>query len=523
MTVTLALLETSLIGAVVWAAGFVWRDPFPAGWFVDAADLGRALALSLCCLVAFYYQELYDLRVARTYREFLSRLPRSAGLVLILAAGTWALIPGTRLPQGAMVPVLLVILALLLSLRAVVYRVLALRPFVRRALILGDGRVAARVAEEIEARPHARYALLGLVADATGPTGVTRRRLLGTLDDLERIIGRTGPDRIIVALDERRGRLPVSLLLEARARGILVEDGIEVLERLTGKIAIEALHPSALVFCRDFHPTRFHEMAGRAVSLLTAVVGLLTLAPLLAMIALLIKLDSHGPVLFIQERAGLRGRRFRLLKFRTMLPAAGPRSEWVRDNGDRITRVGGWLRRFRLDELPQFVNILRGDMNLVGPRPHPMSNVPLFDDGVPYYSLRSTLRPGVTGWAQVRFGYANNLEEETEKMRYDLYYIKHRSLGLDLRILLDTVKIVLLGRCAGEGVSSPDGPPERGRATTIRWEIDPRHAPGRALALHRRRRPLPVADDFALTRGRSLREVVGPRPPLARTRRGRET
>jgi len=129
-----------------------------------------------------------------------------------------------------------------------------------------------------------------------------------------------------------------------------------------------------------------------------------------------------------------------------MHPVEASPSEWARDNDDRITRVGRWLRRFRLDELPQFVNILRGDMNLVGPRPHPVTNYELFLATVPYYALRATVRPGVTGWAQVRYGYANNLEEETEKMRYDLYYIKHRSFGLDLRILLDTAKIVLLGR-----------------------------------------------------------------------------
>jgi lipopolysaccharide/colanic/teichoic acid biosynthesis glycosyltransferase len=150
-------------------------------------------------------------------------------------------------------------------------------------------------------------------------------------------------------------------------------------------------------------------------------------------------------VFFVQERVGLRGKRFRLIKFRTMYPANGKTSEWVRDNHDRITRVGKWLRRFRLDELPQFVNILRGDMGLVGPRPHPVSNFELFLAKIPYYSLRTAVRPGLTGWAQVRYGYANNLEEETEKMQYDLYYIKHMSLWLDLRVVLETAKIVLMG------------------------------------------------------------------------------
>jgi lipopolysaccharide/colanic/teichoic acid biosynthesis glycosyltransferase len=163
-------------------------------------------------------------------------------------------------------------------------------------------------------------------------------------------------------------------------------------------------------------------------------------------IAVAIKLDSPGPVLFRQPRAGRGGRRFELLKFRTMRPASGVTSEWARDNEGRITRIGKWLRRFRLDELPQFVNVLRGDMNLVGPRPHPVSNFEMFAAHIPYYLLRSTVRPGVTGWAQVRYGYANDLDEETEKMRYDLFYIKHMSFGLDLRILAETAKLVMWGR-----------------------------------------------------------------------------
>ena len=180
------------------------------------------------------------------------------------------------------------------------------------------------------------------------------------------------------------------------------------------------------------------------MSLLVSIVALALSAPLMGIIMAAIRLDSRGPVLFVQDRVGLRGRHFRLLKFRTMLDG-GATSEWVRDNEARITRVGRWLRKFRFDELPQFLNILRGDMNLVGPRPHPVSNYTLFTERIPYYMLRSSVRPGVTGWAQIRHGYANNLDEEIEKMRYDLYYIKHLSFWFDVRILVDTVKVVLFG------------------------------------------------------------------------------
>jgi len=189
--------------------------------------------------------------------------------------------------------------------------------------------------------------------------------------------------------------------------------------------------------------------------LLVSVIGLIVFAPLIALVSLAIKIDSPGPVFFIQDRVGMAARRFRLIKFRTMHLVDGPTSEWAGDNTMRITRVGKWLRKYRLDELPQFFNVMRGDMNLVGPRPHPVSNFELFNEHIPYYWLRTKVRPGITGWAQVRYRYANNLDEETEKMRYDLYYIKHLSVAFDVRILFDTVKTVLFG---SESVEVDGGP-----------------------------------------------------------------
>jgi lipopolysaccharide/colanic/teichoic acid biosynthesis glycosyltransferase len=184
--------------------------------------------------------------------------------------------------------------------------------------------------------------------------------------------------------------------------------------------------------------------------MVVASIGLILMAPLLAALAIAIRLGSPGPVLFVQSRAGQSGRPFGLLKFRTMHPCAEMRSEWVRDNLDRITPIGRWLRRFRLDELPQLINVMRGEMNLIGPRPHPTANHAVFADQIAYYGLRDSVRPGVTGWAQVRYGYANNLEEETEKMRYDLYYIKNRSFRLDTRIMFETVGIMIFGEAASE-------------------------------------------------------------------------
>ena len=318
-------------------------------------------------------------------------------------------------------------------------------------LILGAGPMAARQIDEIEALESSRFTVVGVVDhQAPDPTSPLARRWLGTCDELDAIVARVHPSRIVVAVENRRDRLPLQSLLESRVSGIDVDDAIELYERITGKMAIEALRPSTLILSKGFRNHGAAEVTSRLVSVLGAVIGLVICAPLLAAIAALVKLDSAGPVLFVQSRAGRHGRPFGLLKFRTMHPTDEAPSEWVMDNIHRITRVGRYLRRFRLDELPQLINVVRGDMNLIGPRPHPVSNHAAFMEHIAYYGLRSTVRPGVTGWAQVRYGYANNLEEETEKMRYDLYYIKNRSLWLDLRILLATVGIVLFGQDAAQ-------------------------------------------------------------------------
>jgi lipopolysaccharide/colanic/teichoic acid biosynthesis glycosyltransferase len=230
-----------------------------------------------------------------------------------------------------------------------------------------------------------------------------------------------------------------------RMDGIIVEEGIEIYERLTGKLAIESLTPGYVIFSQDFNRPHWQTALRRGISLLVAAAGLAITGPFMGIIALLIRLDSGSPILFIQKRVGIKGRVFSLMKFRTMHSAEGTASEWAHDNAHRLTRIGRWLRKFRLDELPQFVNILRGDMNIVGPRPHPVSNYNMFIEKIPYYAIRHTVRPGITGWAQVQQGYANSLDEEAEKVRYDLCYIKHMSTAYDLRILIDTVKIVLFG------------------------------------------------------------------------------
>lgn len=333
----------------------------------------------------------------------------------------------------------------------------------RSTLLLGTSQLSRALERIICAHPRCGIDLVGAVAErGVNLPGESKLPLLGYMDALNEIIDKTRPARIIVALSDQQGRSPTRELVEARFyRNIKVDDGAAVYEQISGKVAIDTQTQSVLLYSRDFQPSPSALMLARVSSFLVAAIGILVFAPLLLLIAIAIKLDSSGPVLFVQERIGLGGKPFRLFKFRTMRPDNQRTSEWAGENQHRITRVGRWLRKYRLDELPQFINILNSDMNLVGPRPHPASNYELFvlvsrntpvcGDPIPYYSLRSTVRPGITGWAQVRYQYANNLDEEIEKLRFDLYYVKHYSLGLDLKILFETVKVV----CRGQEAEHP--------------------------------------------------------------------
>jgi exopolysaccharide biosynthesis polyprenyl glycosylphosphotransferase len=369
--------------------------------------------------------------------------------------------------------------------------------FPERMLIVGTGSLAKKLVEEIATRRNGPDLIVGIADDVTDAVEAPLRELVaGPLARLGTIIQELRPDRIVVAMADRRGRLPVRELLEARVRGVTVEDAVDLYERLTGKLAIESLTPSHIISSKDFRKSHFDLAFGHVASVIASALALVALTPVLALIALAIKLDSPGPVFFVQDRVGRGGRKFRLIKFRTMRPAATVTSEWAGDNGDRITPLGKWLRKFRLDELPQLINVIRGEMNLVGPRPHPVSNFELFLKNIPYYSLRAIIRPGLTGWAQVRQGYANSLEEETEKMRYDLYYIKHMSAWLDLRILFATIGTVLVGRESRAVAVAPRA------ASVVAGDIRFVTVPVPESAL----RPLP-SDRMAAVRLRSAGEI----------------
>ena len=341
-----------------------------------------------------------------------------------------------------------------------------------RILILGATPLAAELLREVENRPRG-CCVVGILDDVAPTLLAGGKCAAGPLCELQSIVDQVQPHRIVIAMAERRGRMPMRALLDSYvSRGIVVEDAAEFYERFTEKLALEWLTPARVMESGKFQPSAGQRFLARAWSFIFALAALTATAPLMLVIAAAIKLDSRGPVLFRQHRVGLRGRAFTLLKFRTMYCDRARRSEWEGDNRDHVTRVGKWLRRFRLDELPQFINILRGEMNLVGPRPHPVTNLELLTlvarnlnelagMAVGCYALRLVVPPGLTGWAQVRYHYANNLDEEIEKLRYDLHYVKHMSMWLDLKIMWETAAVMVRGSSPRAAVESHGTAAER--------------------------------------------------------------
>ena len=417
------------------------------------AVVAPALAISGCYLASSYISELYPPRALRDGRTSARRTVHLLGLAVLLLGAGYALLSGAKLNAPWLLSTFLLVLGLVLPLRAVSQGMVA-RGTVQRVLILGTGPLARKIVEGIEVAATPHYSVVGMVhdggnAESPPPPAWSPALPTGGLEEMERLIEELCPDRLVVALNERRGRLPVWALLSSCASGLRVEDGIEFYERLTRKLAIESLSPSFLIFHRVLQKSALQLGVRRALSVAAAAVGLVLAAPLMAVVAVLVKLDSAGPVFFTQERVGFRGRIFRLIKFRTMRGDPPDDHEvWRRDDEPRLTRLGRQMRDTHLDELPQFFNVLKGDMDMVGPRPEMARNVQSMTEHIPYYGLRHTVRPGMTGWAQIKQGYALSQAEVTEKMRYDLYYIKHMSLWLDLRILLATGRIFLFGRRA---------------------------------------------------------------------------
>jgi len=419
----------------------------------------KILVASSAFITCMYYFDLYNSSILSNRREVFSRLIAVLGTACILLAFLYYVYPALELGRGIFGIGCLLVAVVLLLWRKLFSAINSQPQFAERALIFGDSPLALSILRELESRPELGLRVVShVLADGNGINEVNSERNESAgepleplvCEELSRAVKAHRVNRIVVAMRERRGKMPVDLLLSLKSRGVLIQDGTDIYEAITGKVPIESLRLGWLLFSPGFHVSRLLMIYKRIASTLISILGLLLSLPLLPFIALAIKLSSPGPVFYRQKRVGRNGTIFYCYKFRTMCADAeadsGP--TWVGDDDPRITRVGKFLRISRLDEIPQLWNVVRGDMSLVGPRPERPEFVEWLTREIPFYHLRHSVRPGITGWAQVRYKYGNSVEDAKEKLRYDLFYIKNMSPGLDFLILFDTTKTILLGRGA---------------------------------------------------------------------------
>jgi exopolysaccharide biosynthesis polyprenyl glycosylphosphotransferase len=457
-TVLLCASEALLTAAAFLIAIMAILGPLDGELFIGYEQGSARIALivgifSLC----MYYFDLYDSTVLHSQREVFTRLIQVFGAVCVIVALVYGSFPTMRLEQSVLTTGMVCAAGLTAVWRRVFAFLNTLPVFQERVAILGDDSLAHTLVEEITNRPELGFRVVSHITQdsyqalparaVVGGAPVTTGQAPSGSTDLERLTRAHRVQRIVIAMRERRGRLPVEPLLELKRRGIVIQEGNDLYELITGKVSLEALRPSMLLFSPGFQLSRSTQFCKRVFSLLISTLGLLLMAPVMLLIAIAIKLDSPGPAIFRQRRVGKGGKLFTLYKFRSMYEGADE-GRPVRERDDRCTRVGRWIRASRLDELPQLWNILLGDMHLVGPRPFvPEQENPLAEQ-IPFYTLRWSVYPGATGWAQVNRGYCETIAENADKLAYDLFYIKNCSIGLDLLVAFKTAKILLLGRGA---------------------------------------------------------------------------
>jgi sugar transferase (PEP-CTERM system associated) len=405
----------------------------------------KIFAVTALALLCSYGLDLYDNARLHAKGELYFRLLMVPGvLAFILAAISYAR-PNYLLGGGSSTVGLVILTVALFGWRLGFAWLVQLPILMERVYVLGTGERAQRLVQGLRQNPEAGVELASWTGKMEG--AVTRESVAAHLME---VVDKQRIHRVIVAMPDRRGTIPMRGLLELRMKGVKIEEATTWLEKMSGKIEVENLYPSWLVFGEGFRRNASFILSRRVVSIVISLIGLILTLPLIPLIVLAVHLDSKGPVFYTQARVGKGGRIFKVVKFRTMRQDAeaanGP--QWAGDNDPRVTRIGRFLRTSRLDEIPQLWCVLKGDMAFVGPRPERPEFVEWLSKEIPYYGVRHMVRPGITGWAQVRYKYGSTVEDAREKLQYDLFYIKNASFGLDLLIMFQTVKTVLLRRGA---------------------------------------------------------------------------
>jgi exopolysaccharide biosynthesis polyprenyl glycosylphosphotransferase len=439
--------EFILIYLCYLAAAFAWMRDDAEVFLAD--DLGwlRILIVVSCLMLGIYFHDLYS-KLGTRPRELLQQVGVVAGTAFLTEAMLGYLkLRQLVVPAGPMIVGSALNIVALMAWRLLFSRVLLRRMRSERVLFLGDSPMLQEIASHLEAHPEKGLTPLGFLDDSDLPNA----RRLGAISDLREVVDRLHPQRIVVGLRERRCNLPVTQLLELRLSGIRIEDALTSYEMAFERISTHELRPSQLIFSsNDLGPSRTGVRIQSAYSMAIAALAALAAAPLMLLVAALVKLTSPGPALLRQRRVGKNNCIFTLYKFRSMVRDAEARSGavWATRNDPRVTPVGRWLRKLRLDELPQLFNVLKGDMSVVGPRPERPEFVAELEKRIPYYRQRHCVKPGITGWAQIKHKYGDTIEDTVVKLEYDLYYIKNLAPALDAVIMFHTAKVMLLSRGA---------------------------------------------------------------------------
>jgi len=450
-TVLLLLAEAMLLFGGMIVAVYLRLGALDAEYeLIERQGFFKVALATVFCLTAFYLYDLYDFIVMHDRRELVLRLIQALGLAWIALAIAFYAVPAVMIGRSVSLIALPLALTLMVGWRLTIHWLLGHPQIGERILIVGSGEMAIDVARETLDRPDAGFRIVGFVDDDPALLGksLINPRVVGLTSQLPALVHSEKIDRIVVAMGDRRGQFPTEQLLSLSLSGnVSIEECASFYERLTGRVSLDMVRPSWLIFSGRGRQAPLNLIARSVMHRLAALLGAILSLPIAILTALLIKLDSRGPVLYKQERVGKNGRPFTLMKFRSMRTDAekdGP--VWASSTDDRTTRVGRIIRKIRVDEIPQFWNILRGDMNFVGPRPERPHFVAQLAREIPFYEQRHLIAPGLTGWAQIKYPYAASIEDARQKLEYDLFYIKNQGLALDAAILFETIKTILFSR-----------------------------------------------------------------------------
>lgn len=453
-TPVLLMLETAMIVLAVTLAAWVRLGPAEGLAVVTTlGGLAKAGVVAAICQLCLFFADMYDLRVVADRRELFVRLLRSLAATTIILAVVYFWFPVLIVGRGVfLLTTAFIILSILISRLLFDWATAQVRPG-ERLLLIGTTPAAIALAQEIhERQAELGVEIVGFVDPDPARVGAPlfNPGVIGTIDDIPGIVKARNVDRVVVSLADARGRLDMVKLLEIKLSGVTFDHLATVYEEYTGKIAVENLRPSWMIFSEGFRKSRVQRVTKRVLDIVAASIGLVLSAPIALVVMGLIKFTSPGPIFYRQERVGQDGKTFMIVKFRSMRVDAevdtGP--VWAQKNDSRVTPIGRFLRRTRLDEIPQLWNALSGDMSMVGPRPERPEFVADLTKQIPFYGQRHVVKPGVTGWAQVRYTYGASVEDALQKLQFDLFYIKNMSVALDIFVMFQTVKTVLLRRGA---------------------------------------------------------------------------